>query len=515
MTRTEHIDGTQLAPFNRPRTGRVLAGVALAVATRLELPLWVIRLSFVILVGFGGVGILLYLAGWALIPAEGDTRAVAGRFLDRIEGPRAWIGVGLMALAAVVVAESSRILDADIVVAGILVLVGVLLYRGDIGSPRSSTQEERTNMPSTYSTLAAEGDSTLTGGEPTLTGEEPPTSPPAPPQAPVPAAPMPPPPPRPPKERSILGRVTVAVVLITLGVLAAIDNIGNIDVSMRHYVGAAMLVVGVGLLVGAVAGRARGLIILGVMLVPPLLASPIADLDFGDTDVRITPESVSDIESSYSHDVGSFVIDLTDVDFAGATVEINADLGLGELEVIVPDDITVEAYGEVAIGEVNVFGITSGGIGEISRRGSVDGTDGNLRVDARVDIGSVNIVVEGEATNTGEAPFGDISVTAVDAFDLDPVYELGAGSMVLDLSGLRLETEREVRIDVGTGDVRVILPTSIDTEVDAEVGIGDLVLPDGRHSGLGRDGTYSTGPNPLLTLIIEVGAGEILIEELR
>ncbi|MDH4116870.1 MAG: PspC domain-containing protein, partial [Acidimicrobiia bacterium] len=173
MTRTEHIDGTQLAPFNRPRTGRVLAGVALAVATRLELPLWVIRLSFVILVGFGGVGILLYLAGWALIPAEGDTRAVAGRFLDRIEGPRAWIGVGLMALAAVVVAESSRILDADIVVAGILVLVGVLLYRGDIGSPRSSTQEERTNMPSTYSTLAAEGDSTLTGGEPTLTGGEP------------------------------------------------------------------------------------------------------------------------------------------------------------------------------------------------------------------------------------------------------------------------------------------------------------------------------------------------------
>jgi hypothetical protein len=84
----------------------------------------------VILTVSGGVGVVLYAAGWVLIPGEGDAKAAAGQFLDRIEGPRAWVGVGLMALAAIIVADSTRLLEADLVAAGLLILIGVLLYRG-------------------------------------------------------------------------------------------------------------------------------------------------------------------------------------------------------------------------------------------------------------------------------------------------------------------------------------------------------------------------------------------------
>jgi hypothetical protein len=65
-----------------------------------------------------------------------------------------------------------------------------------------------------------------------------------------------------------------------------------------------MTVIGIGLLVGSLFGRARGLIVLGVILTPVLLFSPIAELDFGDTDVRYEPATVADIAPFYELDVG-------------------------------------------------------------------------------------------------------------------------------------------------------------------------------------------------------------------
>ncbi len=57
----------------RPRQGRYVAGVcaALARATNTDPVLW--RVVLAVLGFFGGVGVLLYLVGWLVIPAEGDT----------------------------------------------------------------------------------------------------------------------------------------------------------------------------------------------------------------------------------------------------------------------------------------------------------------------------------------------------------------------------------------------------------------------------------------------------------
>lgn len=57
------------SPLTRPRRGdgRVLAGVAAAVADATPLPRWLVRLLFV-LAGLVGAGEVVYLVLWVLLP---------------------------------------------------------------------------------------------------------------------------------------------------------------------------------------------------------------------------------------------------------------------------------------------------------------------------------------------------------------------------------------------------------------------------------------------------------------
>ena len=53
----------------RPRNGKLIAGVCAALAARLGLPKFLVRLGFVIF-GLVGVGELVYIALWIVIPKE-------------------------------------------------------------------------------------------------------------------------------------------------------------------------------------------------------------------------------------------------------------------------------------------------------------------------------------------------------------------------------------------------------------------------------------------------------------
>ncbi len=74
--------------LSRARQGRWLAGVCAGVARHRGLPVGSLRAAFAIAVLFGGLGVLVYLACWLIIPAEGDA--------DVVEGPR---GVVVLAQA--------------------------------------------------------------------------------------------------------------------------------------------------------------------------------------------------------------------------------------------------------------------------------------------------------------------------------------------------------------------------------------------------------------------------------
>lgn len=65
----------------RPRSGRMVAGVAAAIARQLGVDVTLVRLAFVVSLFFGGLGVLVYLAAWLLIPEEGQERSTAERIV--------------------------------------------------------------------------------------------------------------------------------------------------------------------------------------------------------------------------------------------------------------------------------------------------------------------------------------------------------------------------------------------------------------------------------------------------
>jgi len=69
-------------PLRRPVGGRMLAGVAAGVADYLGVDVMIVRIVVAVLaiVG-GGAGIVLYLAGWLLIPEEGSDQSLAAELI--------------------------------------------------------------------------------------------------------------------------------------------------------------------------------------------------------------------------------------------------------------------------------------------------------------------------------------------------------------------------------------------------------------------------------------------------
>ena len=68
----------------RARDGRVVAGVCAGLATYFGVDPTLVRLAFALVTIFGGIGALLYLCAWIVIPEEGgDGASIAETFADQ------------------------------------------------------------------------------------------------------------------------------------------------------------------------------------------------------------------------------------------------------------------------------------------------------------------------------------------------------------------------------------------------------------------------------------------------
>jgi phage shock protein C len=68
----------------RARKGRLLAGVCSGIAEYVGIDVTVIRLLFVALgVVTFGVGVLIYLAAWIVIPEEGEDQSIAENLIKK------------------------------------------------------------------------------------------------------------------------------------------------------------------------------------------------------------------------------------------------------------------------------------------------------------------------------------------------------------------------------------------------------------------------------------------------
>jgi len=70
-------------PLNRLRQGRVVAGVCAGLAAYFGIDATLVRLAFAVLTVFGGVGVLLYLCAWVIIPDETDGKSIADNFVNK------------------------------------------------------------------------------------------------------------------------------------------------------------------------------------------------------------------------------------------------------------------------------------------------------------------------------------------------------------------------------------------------------------------------------------------------
>jgi phage shock protein PspC (stress-responsive transcriptional regulator) len=70
-------------PLYRLRHGRLVAGVCAGLAAYFGIDATLVRLAFAVVTVFGGLGILVYLCAWVIIPDETDGTSIADNFVNK------------------------------------------------------------------------------------------------------------------------------------------------------------------------------------------------------------------------------------------------------------------------------------------------------------------------------------------------------------------------------------------------------------------------------------------------
>ena len=67
----------------RAKQGRMVAGVCAGLAGYFGVDVNLVRLAFGVLTVFYGLGILLYVIAWAILPEEGEDRSILESFINK------------------------------------------------------------------------------------------------------------------------------------------------------------------------------------------------------------------------------------------------------------------------------------------------------------------------------------------------------------------------------------------------------------------------------------------------
>ncbi|MFF7308463.1 PspC domain-containing protein [Streptomyces sp. NPDC008137] len=130
--------------------------------------------------------------------------------------------------------------------------------------------------------------------------------------------------------------------------------------SLQTGLSCALAVLGLGIAVSAFLGRTgAGSILLAIITAGLLAASAALPKDIGTQWARTTwrPATVADVRERYELGAGVGTLDLTGLDVAGRqTVTTSADVGIGRVKVLVPEDVTVRLSVDVGLGDLQLPG---------------------------------------------------------------------------------------------------------------------------------------------------------------
>lgn len=415
-----------------------VAGVAAGLGWYFGIDPTLFRIAFVVITVAGGLGIPIYIAAALIMPRA--TTTDVGRPLPRTDGDTRALAIAALAiLGGVLLVSGLGGFRGEFTWAVLLIGIGVLLFAKDRDAsarpapPPLPPPPPRAASPAPPPPPAWRSAVNRGRGAGTVTApvEEEPTNRPVP--GPLTGEPLPPPPggwaspppwdwryddrdssaygsyagdfpepphPEPPRERSFLGRLTFAAWLLVVGTAALLDGVGLVELNVLTFLALTLVVIGVGLVVGARFGHARGMIALGFVLVPALaVANMAAGMDLqlpltaGVGDRRVAPASLADLEPSYELTAGDLHIDLSALELdATDVVELQAGVLMGEVTVVVPPDAELVIEGRAGAGRADLENVTRDGVGlDLSYRS--EGAEGAGRVVLELNVGLGHIEV--------------------------------------------------------------------------------------------------------------------------
>lgn len=320
-----------ITDMRRSRDDRVVAGVCSGAAKYLNVDPVVIRVVIAVLTFVGLAGLIIYLAAWFLLPAEGAEKSIAADWfnLDKNEEQVRVVGlIGAAVLAALAVVGNSDWAWWGIpwVLVPIAILYWLLVVRrrrrraGSGVTPSAASPEDTAILP----------EGAVERQQATAPERR--------------------------KDRSPgLAVLTLSVAAIAVAITVLVGQATD-GIDWTTYIAIALGVVAVGLLVGTVFGRPGPLVPVGLLLAVVLAIGSL--MPNGAMGERIyTPGSASEVVGSYEHGVGKLELDLTGVTDAsqltGSTVRVHN--GIGETRVIVPHDLNVVVDADLRAGEIRAF----------------------------------------------------------------------------------------------------------------------------------------------------------------
>jgi phage shock protein PspC (stress-responsive transcriptional regulator) len=341
--------------LTRTREGRWLGGVCAGLARYFDLSPLVYRLAFVALALAGGTGILLYAAAWLVIPEEGEADSVAGRAIkEHRERPAMLVGIGLLGFAAILALSSAHFWPSpgNLWLAAALAGAAIVWWQSG-GRDRGARPVEP------------------------LTGN-----------AAEPAVPLP--------RRRSLGPWAAAALIGAFGVVAIVDLSSGSSIDWRFVFAASAVAVGGLVAAGVATGQRVGSVIaLGFVILIALAVSLAVRVPIfaGVGDRAIHPTSFTALDDRYKLGIGDLNVDLSSLQLPAGKTHVKATLGVGDLTIRVPEDVTVEVDGRAGAGEVVLFGKHTDGtsVHETATDGGADPTR-VLVLDARVGLGHVEVV---------------------------------------------------------------------------------------------------------------------------
>jgi phage shock protein PspC (stress-responsive transcriptional regulator) len=363
----------------RPRAGRKLGGVATGIALRFQIDPVIVRIAFVALALSGGVGVPLYLAGWLLLPEEGDQVAPLESLVNKGHSSMSQgqtVLLGLLMFPALALTFDNG--GFQVVVTLVAAVAAIYLLQKNRGHLAPATLAEPAPVPPVPGAPAWDP----LGAAPFAW------------DLPEPAPKPQPPAPRPRKPK--VGLATLGVMSLVVAASAIAWNFVP-WFTVPHVIGLLIAVASAGLLVGAFTGGGRGLV---------WLLIPLSVVGFGMTSMKFdrntrlgdlteTPKSLADVKDRYEISVGSVKLDLRELPASGS-VKTSVEADLGELVVRVPKNADVTFSCEAtAVGEVNCLDKRADG-GSVRVDGTDLGPDGEgglkINLDVLTNVGDVKVL---------------------------------------------------------------------------------------------------------------------------